>query len=562
MNPTLRAYLETIGLRAGVSDDDAKAFHEKLTGTQLARADVLKEDERGLADFPPVTPPADPPATPPADDDRGDSPADDTNQTNEAAIREAVAKAVLGERQQERQRVRQIHELAGDDTRKELRDQALVEGWTVERATAAFLKDLRDRQSGVGPAIHVRDHATDCNVRSLAAGMLMGQGLDPTKQRLHNGQGSPRRVDALTEQDADRGEDLCALSAIDLVRECAMIDTGRYHRDPTEAMRAATSGATLSYVFTTNVYAKLLAGWETIGDTTVGWCDETDEPNFLQQEDISLQANARLQKLPPGDTAKHATASDTRETYKIARYAKQFVVDEQDIINDRLSAITRMPGEMGEAARDMRPELVYSLMLQNPTLVADSGAVFNATAVTTAGGHANLGTVALSSDGLKAAITAMVKQRLNRTTTNPGRALLIRPKFLIVPAELEWTARALTASAALAKMFADTSDPWYSQLNLIAQEGIRVVVDDRIGAIGVMDPASEAVRTGLDTNWFLAAGGTKSIRVAYRRGTNRRPLLRSFVLDRGQWGVGWDINLDIGAAFMDYRVWYKSTGGG
>jgi hypothetical protein len=36
--------------------------------------------------------------------------------------------------------------------------------------------------------------------------------------------------------------------------------------------------------------------------------------------------------------------------------------------------------------------------------------------------------------------------------------------------------------------------------------------------------------------------------------------MRSFVLDKGQWGLGWDINLDIGAAFMDYRGWYKSTG--
>jgi hypothetical protein len=36
--------------------------------------------------------------------------------------------------------------------------------------------------------------------------------------------------------------------------------------------------------------------------------------------------------------------------------------------------------------------------------------------------------------------------------------------------------------------------------------------------------------------------------------------MRSFVLDKGQWGLGWDINLDIGAVFTEYRTWYKSTG--
>jgi hypothetical protein len=38
--------------------------------------------------------------------------------------------------------------------------------------------------------------------------------------------------------------------------------------------------------------------------------------------------------------------------------------------------------------------------------------------------------------------------------------------------------------------------------------------------------------------------------------------MRSFVLNKGRWGIGWDINFDIGVAFMDYRYWHKSTGAG
>ena len=540
VNPQLRAFLETLGLRKDANETDAQSFYDGLNAADKARADVAAKAT--------VTPqhvePTRTEATPitPAVTDQAD------------VARQAVVA--------ERERVRAVRELAGQDVPAEVATRAIDEGWDTARASQEFLIAVRaSRADSVGPAIHVHGREQDCNARSLAAGMLIGQGLDPTAHRFHTGSGLPGRTATLTEQDADRGHAYRALSSFDLMRECIRLDGGRWCHSVEEMfdyLRTAPSGATLTHVFSTNVYARLIEGWQTVGDTTLGWCEEEDVANFLQQEDISLAANARMEQLPRGGTAKHATASDAHETYKIARYAKQFVVDEQDVIDDRLGAIMRMPTEMGEAARSLRPDLVYSLLLENPSLVADSGAVFNATAVTTAGGHANLGTAALADSALKLAITAMVKQRLNRTTSDPGRALTIRPKYLIVPAALEWTSRALTATAALAKLFADSADPMYSTLNLISQEGLRVVPDDRIGAIGVFDPKSKVARTGLDTNWFLTSG--RGLRVAYRRGTGRQPVMRSFTLDKGQWGMGWDINMDIGAAFLEYRTWYKSTG--
>jgi hypothetical protein len=54
--------------------------------------------------------------------------------------------------------------------------------------------------------------------------------------------------------------------------------------------------------------------------------------------------------------------------------------------------------------------------------------------------------------------------------------------------------------------------------------------------------------------------GAKTIEVGYRRGTGRAPTIRSFVLDKGQWGLGWDINFDIGAKALDYRGMYFDPG--
>lgn len=535
----------------------------------------------------PAQQPASPASAPVADVQAGrsDSAATDATRTGSPAATatpaapaanpqigaDAIRQQAISE---ERDRVRQLTALAGQDVPAEVLTRAVNDGWNVDQASREFLTAVRGARGGAqqngqasgapgaqaGPAIHSRSHDVDCNVRSLAAGMLVSQGLDPTKCRMHDGRRAGR--EALTTQDADRGDMFARLSAVDIARECVRLDSGRHVLDYEDAIRTAVSGASLSYVFSTNVYARLTAGWARYPDTTSGWCDEEDVANFLQQEDISVTGDAKLQRLGRGDTAKDATMGDTRETYKIARFAKKFTADEQDFLDDRLGAIMRQPEEMGEAARQLRPDMVYSLMLQNPSLVADSGAVFNATAVTTAGGHANLGTASLSSTGLKAAITAMVKQRLNRTASKPGDALTIRPQYLIVPAALEWIARELTSAAALSKLFADSSDPFFATLNLLASEGLKLVIDDRVGLIGVWDPTSESARTGTDANWFLTAGGSKGLRVAYRRGTNRQPQMRSYTLDRGQWGMGWDINMDIGLAFMDYRTWYKSTGAG
>lgn len=553
MDPKLRKYLESIGLRAEATNLEAWEFLGKLQGDQLARAQqIVVGAEPPASDGmrsgdPPADPPADPPEDPP---------------TPESAAQRAI--------DAERNRIRSIREMAGTDVPADLLTRAIDEGWDESRASREFLIAVRQSRTPAPPAVPYHGSAqtapmTNITARSMAVGMMLGMGVsDPTQHFMHNGRREPRPEDRITQQDAEQGGRFSRMSAIDLVRQAVLLDTGRLYWDPAEAFeaisgRSAVSGGSLSYVFTTSVYAKLLEAWQLVGDSTVGWCDEEDVANFLTQEDISLQANARLEQLPRGDTAKHATVSDSRETYKIGRFAKQFVVDEQDVIDDRLGAIMRMPGEMGEAARQLRPDMVYSLMLENPTMT-DTGQVFNATAVTTAGGHANLGTAALSSAGLKAAISAMVKQRINRTTKDPGQALNLRPRFIIVPSDLEWAARELTAATALAKMFADSSDPFYAQLNLLAQEGLRVIVDDRIGAIGVMDPKLKAARTGSATNWFLAVGGNRGLRVAYRRGTNRQPQLRSFMLDRGQWGMGWDINMDIGVAFTEWRTWYKSTG--
>ena len=146
--------------------------------------------------------------------------------------------------------------------------------------------------------------------------------------------------------------------------------------------------------------------------------------------------------------------------------------------------------------------------------------------------------------------------------------LNIRPRYLIVPAALAFTGATSLNGIALAKTHATKADPDYVPINPVSNQmlqmlqgqQVELVIDDRIGASGVYDPRTKAVRAGSATNWFLSAGGPRTIRVGTRRGTGGLPQMRQFVLDRGQWGMGWDINFDVCVIVADYPGLYKSTG--
>jgi hypothetical protein len=209
---------------------------------------------------------------------------------------------------------------------------------------------------------------------------------------------------------------------------------------------------------------------------------------------------------------------------------------------------------MGEAARRLRPDLVYAKLLENPTM-GDTGALFNSNALSTAGGHANLGTAALASAALQAGIVAMANQY---TGTDRNKvALNIRPRYLIVPQDLVFTARNLVESATI--VVAGTTDVDKGSANVLAGM-LAVRGDARIGAAGVTDPATGTARTGSATNWFLSAAPGRTLRCAYLRGSGRAPVVRSFTLDKGQWGIAWDVKMDIGVKEMAFAGLYKSTG--
>jgi hypothetical protein len=89
-----------------------------------------------------------------------------------------------------------------------------------------------------------------------------------------------------------------------------------------------------------------------------------------------------------GQGIKYVTLSDSKETYALTEYTGGIKLTRRAIINDDLDAFSRIPMLQGNAAARKEDDVAYAIITANAAM-ADTGTLFNATAVTTAGGHAN-----------------------------------------------------------------------------------------------------------------------------------------------------------------------------
>ncbi len=313
----------------------------------------------------------------------------------------------------------------------------------------------------------------------------------------------------------------------------------RRDMDMGEFMRTTVMSNTVEDVFTDSVNALLVRSFHGANDTTKGWTSETETPGFDDQARPRIENSERLERLARAGTAEQAILSAEAETYKKFRYAKAWKFWEEDIIDDQVAAITRMPKLIGLTAARVRPDLVHSIILSNPEM-ADGKTLFHAD-------RSNLVTSPLSTASLKVAIAAMRAQR-----EHPDVALNIEPRFLVVPPSLETEAIELVKALTIEAAF--------------ESRGLRLEVraDDRLGPAGVVDPSSGEKYTGSHTNWLLAAHEEEAptIEVGFLAGTSRQPVVRGYILDKGEWGFGWDVNYDLGAKALSGLGLHFSTGTG
>lgn len=272
----------------------------------------------------------------------------------------------------------------------------------------------------------------------------------------------------------------------------------------------------------------MLKGYESADETFQQWTSTGTLSDFKINNRVGLNTFPSLRKVQPGAEYKHATMGDRGEQIMLATYGELFSINRQAIINDDLSAFTRIPSAMGRAAIRTVGDLVYAILVDNPSM-SDEVALFHAT-------HGNY--VAGASSALSVASVSAGRKAMKLQKDATGNTLNIRPEFLLTPVGLELEADTLMS---------DTVYPGKSNNERNPINGMATVIADPR-----LDDAS-------DTSWYLTAGqALDTIEVAYLDG-NSTPYLDQM----DGWnidGTSFKVRLDAGVAPLDFRTMYKSKG--
>jgi hypothetical protein len=158
--------------------------------------------------------------------------------------------------------------------------------------------------------------------------------------------------------------------------------------------------------------------------------------DFKQQTRVRLGAFGSLPVVAEDTAYTAVTLTDSAATYVPQKRGNLVTVSREAIINDDLQAIKQIPTKLAVAAAYTLAEFVYGFLSGNPAIY-DTNPLF-----TSGAPHNNLGASNLSTAAMQSGITAMREQ-----TNYAGKRLGLRPRFLVVPPELEWTAMVVTKSA-------------------------------------------------------------------------------------------------------------------
>lgn len=231
-----------------------------------------------------------------------------------------------------------------------------------------------------------------------------------------------------------------------------------------------------------NVMNKLLIqAWKDFEQHYGWWRKITTVEHFNNINDVTWVRTGTIGSLPTvaeRGEYQELPIGDNKETSTWEKFGGYVPLTIEAVLRDDLGAFKRMPREVALAGIRNISEQIAEIFTQNagagPTL-QDTGALFNSTAVTTAGGHANLLTTALGTDytawnAVAAAVynqPLLVKNAAGHYGT--GKKMAIDPSFVLVPRALKNQAEALFVPRweAQAQNVAAVSPSWGGRVEVL-----------------------------------------------------------------------------------------------
>jgi hypothetical protein len=432
------------------------------------------------------------------------------SEINVGAERQAAALA-------ERTRIQELEKVgraAGLDAK--LVAQHVEAGTTADEFRSLALEELARRSSDTpirsAAAVITRDEA-DTRRAGIGAALLhrYDPALFPIRDHL--------------------GREFAGQTLLDLGRECLdAVGTRTRGMARHEIAKLALSTSDFPHILADVANKTLRQAYDAYPRTFLPFSRRRSAVDFKNINSVQLGEAPSLQKVNEKGEFTHGSIAESKETYKLATYGRIVSITRQVIINDDLSAFTRIPAGFGVAAATLESDTVWGIITSNPNM-GDGVALFHAN-------HANLLTgagTALALTGLGSAMAAMAKQKgLDGVTV-----LNVQPRYVAIPVALQLTAFQLIAS------------------NLAPAQAANVVPEYIRALTPIAEPRLDASSTAA---WYLFASPDQidTIEYAYLEGQDGVYIetRQGFDVD----GVEIKARLDFGAKAIDWRGMQKNAG--
>lgn len=236
------------------------------------------------------------------------------------------------------------------------------------------------------------------------------------------------RAGMRVEKPAEGANQLRSVSMVDIARgmlEKKGISTTFMGK--TDILERALSTSDFPNILANVANKSVIIGYKAAAQTWRAWAKMGMLPDFKQAKRVSLDDIPSMVENPAGQEIEQAVFGDNGEAITLKTYARKLTITRQALINDDTGIFNSLFRLFGYNAANLIESSAYGVLTGNANM-ADGGALFNTTAVTTTGGHANRASsgAVISSTTVDAAQIAMGAQ-----VAPNGMVLSLMPQFLI-----------------------------------------------------------------------------------------------------------------------------------
>ncbi len=280
-----------------------------------------------------------------------------------------------------------------------------------------------------------------------AAGLITGMGA--AKADISLGRDCREKLQTALDQLFDVPvPDALRLPPLGGIREAYVLATGDYdvsgHSRPDMIREAELTTSSFNYLLGTSMNKRLLQDYQAWPAEWQRFCSVVPIKDFKQQDRIRLGAFGSLSTVAEDTPYTELSLSDTRAIYTAAKRGNIVSISREVIVNDDLQAIKQIPTKLAVAAAYTLAEFVYGFLSGGrATNIYDGFPLFDPAAGPYNHGH-NRRVDALATAAMQAGVTTMKEQ-----TNMAGKRIGLKPAFLAVPPELEFTALVITRSTGL-----------------------------------------------------------------------------------------------------------------